>query len=252
MKRIALAAFSSVFITPALASESAEGDEQKWKIVVGGGVASVPRYEGGSTNRYRAVPVLDMEKGNFFAGVSRGVGYNFSNDRSLQYGIRLTLAHARYQNADPRLNGMGDIRYTGEAGAFVSVDREHWYGLGNFATSSNGVRAELGGGFHTRLSELDTIRIGAMLDWGNGKYNQTFFGVTAAQAAASGNLLTAYNASSGVKDYGVTASWMHSFDRNWFSNVTLTAKQLSGAAKSSPLTTKTTMSSGAMTVGYRF
>ncbi len=256
MKRIAVAAVISGLISPAWADdhspESNLAEPSDWKVIVGGGVASVPRYEGSTSNRLRAVPVFEAEKGHFFAGVTRGIGYNFSDDQSIQYGVRATLAHGRRENVDVRLNGMGDINYAGELGGFVNFTQDHWYELGNVAASSNGVRAELGAGFHTRLSSSDTLKIGAVLNWGNGKYNQTYFGVSSTQALASGNVLTVYNANSGIKDYGLTANWMHSFGKSWFANIAINVKQISGSAQSSPLTMKTTMQSGAMTVGYRF
>ncbi|MBI1175448.1 MAG: hypothetical protein GC139_09325 [Sideroxydans sp.] len=223
-----------------------------WKITVGGGLASVPRYEGAATNRFRLIPLLDAESGRFFAGTIRGIGYNFSDSNDLQYGLRMTLDHGRRQNVDMRLNGMGDLGYTGEAGAFVNARFESWYVSGSLAASSRGTRGEFDAGYATPLSNVDRLRVGAVLDWGNNKYNQTYFGINAAQAAASGNVLSAYNASSGIKDYGITANWMHNYSREWFSNAGVSFKQLAGSARNSPLTAKPKMNSISFVLGYRF
>ena len=59
-----------------------------WKVTLGGGVASVPRYEGAATNRLRFVPLIEVGDGHFFAGTYRGIGYNFSEDKNIQYGRR--------------------------------------------------------------------------------------------------------------------------------------------------------------------
>ena len=251
LRRITLATLPLLAV-PAFAADAGTDRVSDWKITLGGGIASVPRYEGSSSNRLRGVPVFEAEKGRFFAGVSRGIGYNFSDIDGLQYGLRATLAHARYHTADARLNGMNDITYTGEAGAFANINQGLWYGQANFAASSNGTRAELGAGLNTKVSETDFVRVGATLDWGDSKYNQTYYGVTTAEAAASGNVLTTYNAGSGIRHYGATASWTHSFDKNWFGNITINAKQMAGSAKNSPLTMKSNMQGGAVTVGYRF
>lgn len=224
----------------------------KWKISVGGGLASLPRYEGAATNRLRFVPLLDAENGHLFIGTTRGIGYNFSDNKDLQYGLRMTLAHNRKQNIDARLNGMGDIGYTGEAGAFFNARFAPWYVSSSIAASSHGSWLDLGGGYEARLSEADIVRMGANLNWGSAKYNQTYFGVSTAQAAASGNILTAYNANSGIKDYGITANWMHSYSREWFSNAGISLKQLSGSDKNSPLVVKARMSTVNFVAGYRF
>lgn len=224
----------------------------QWKVSVGGGIASVPRYEGSASNRLRFVPLLDVENGHLFAGTTRGIGYNFSDNKDLQYGVRMTLAHNRKQSADVHLNGMGNIGYAAEAGAFVNARFAPWYVSSGLAASSHGAWFELGGGYEAQLVEADRLRIGANLTWANAKYNQTYFGVTAAQAAASGNVLTAYTASSGVKDYGIAANWMHSYSKEWFSNAGVSFKQLSGSDKNSPLTVKSGMNSVNFVVGYRF
>jgi outer membrane scaffolding protein for murein synthesis (MipA/OmpV family) len=223
-----------------------------WKISLGGGVASVPRYEGAATNRLRAVPLLEMSNGHFFAGTSRGIGYNFSDDKSVQYGLRVTMAQRRKQSFDAHLNGMGDIAAAAELGGFVNARFAPWYVTSSIAGSSRGSRFELGGGYELTLSAADQLRAGLEMNWGNGKYMQTYFGVSAAQSAASGGVLTAYNATSGVKDYSLKLNWMHSYSKEWFSNAGLSLKQLSGGAKSSPLTMRNSANTVNFVVGYNF
>lgn len=231
------------------ASQAASG---AWKFTVGGGIASVPRYEGAATNRLRAVPLLEIGNGHFFAGTSRGIGYNFSDDKSMQYGLRVTIAPHRRQNQDVRLNGMGDIAAAGEFGGFVNARFAPWYVTSSIAASSRGSRMELGGGYELKLSDADQLRAGLEMNWANGKYMQTYFGVTAAQAAASGGVLTTYNATSGVKDYALKLNWMHSYSQEWFSNAGVTLKQLNGSAKTSPLTQRNSANSVNFVVGYNF
>ena len=223
-----------------------------WKVTLGGGVASVPRYEGAATNRLRFVPLIEVGDGHFFAGTYRGIGYNFSEDKNIQYGLRLTLANSRKQSLDVRLNGMGDINYAGELGGFVNARFSPLYVTSSIAGSSRGARVELGGGYELKLSDADQLRAGLELNWANGKYMQNYFGVTAAQSLASGGVLTAYNATSGVKDYALKLNWMHSYSKQWFSNAGVSVKQLAGSAKNSPLTMRNTMNSFNLVVGYNF
>ncbi len=222
----------------------------EWKVSVGGGLASVPRYEGSSRTRFRFVPLIDAENGRFFVSTMRGIGYNFSTNKDLQYGLRLTLAPNRKQNADVHLNGMGDVGYAGEFGGFVNARFNPWYITSSIGASSRGARLELGGGYEAQFGPADRVRLGVGLNWANNKYMQTYFGVSAAQSATSG--LAAYNAGSGIKDYSLSANWTHSYSKEWFSNAGVTLKQLSGSAKNSPLTLQRSQSMVNFVVGYRF
>jgi outer membrane protein len=226
--------------------------DNAWKATVGGGLGSVPRYEGAATNRLRAIPLFDIQNGHFFAGTSRGVGYDFSEDQSIQYGPRLTLAPHRKQALDARLNGTGDIAAAAELGGFVNARFAPWYVTSSLAASSRGARMELGGGYELQLSSDDKVRAGVEMNWANGKYMQTYFGVTPTQAAASAGVLTAYNATSGVKDYALKLNWMHNYSKQWFSNAGVSVKQLAGSAKNSPLTMRNTTNTVNFVVGYHF
>lgn len=225
-----------------------------WKFSMGGGASYAPRYEGAANNRLRFMPLLEASYNgdHIFVSVLRGVGYNFSEARDVQYGVRLTPGHIRRQSADPRLNGMGDIGFIPEAGLFFNRRFAPWYVSGGITTGSHGAHAELGGGIGFPLSAADRLRLGVNLDWGDARYNQTYFGVTAAQAAVSGNVLTVYNASSGIKDCAMTANWLHNFDKAWFSNAGLAYKWLFGSARQSPLTQRSSMGSANFLLGYRF
>lgn len=234
-------------------SDAGEREKNRdWKVILGGGIASTPRYEGSASNRIRAVPLVEIEYGRFFAGASRGIGYNFSDWKTIEFGPRLSLAPYRRQNADTHLNGMGDIGYAGELGGFLNASFAPWYVASSFSAGSHGARMELDAGYATRLSPTDRLRAGLGLNWANSRYMQTYFGVSAAQAAASGGVLSAYNAGYGIKDYGLKINWMHDYSKQWFSNAGLSFKQISGSAAGSPLTMRRSMHSINFVVGYRF
>lgn len=223
-----------------------------WKVTLGGGIASVPRYEGAAGNRMRAVPLIEADLGHFFISTSRGIGYNLSDDNGIQYGPRATIARPRKQSVDAHLNGMGDMGYTAELGGFFNARFSPWYFASDIAASSRGAHLELGGGYEMRLSESDKLRAGLDVNWANGKYMQSHFGVNAAQSTASGGVLTAYNATSGVRDYALKLNWMHNYSKQWFSNAGVSFKQLAGSAKNSPLTMRNSNNTVNFVVGYHF
>lgn len=254
MKRIPL------LMAPLLACQFAFAEEESttteaarnWKITLGGGAASVPRYEGAASNRIRFVPLVNIEYGRFFAGTGRGIGYNLSDTPNLQYGPRLSMAQRRWQNADARLNSMTDLGYAAEAGLFANAHFAPWHLESSLAASSRGTRLQFGGGYDLQLARTDKLRLGIDATWANGKYMQTYFGVSSAEAVASGGVLTSYNAASGIKDYRLKTSWTHAYDRQWFSNAGITYQRLAGSARNSPLTMRRSTSTVSFVVGYRF
>ena len=235
-------------------SSPAQAGSSAWQLSLGAGASYAPRYDGAANNRLWLVPLVDVNyrNGGFFIGVARGIGFNFSEMKSIQYGARLLLGQARSQSADPRLNGMGDINYFPEAGLFFSSRLGPLSISSGAATGEHGTHADAGCSLNVALGKNDRFRLGATLNWGDTNYNQTYFGVTAAQAAASGNVLTIYNAAEGVKDSVLSAAWTHNFDKQWFSNTSLTHKRLQGSAELSPLTQRTVTNSLSYIVAYHF
>jgi len=225
-----------------------------WQFALGGGASYAPVYEGAADSRIRFMPLLEAtyDYGKFFVSLLRGVGYNFSDVRDTQYGVRLVPGRTRMESVDPHLNGMGNINFTPEAGLFFNKLFSPWYISSGINTGSNGTHAELGSGIGFRLTAVDRLRLGVNLDWADTKYNQTYFGVTEAQSAASGNVLPAYNASAGIKDYALTANWAHSYNKEWFSSAGLSYKWLTGSAQYSPLTERSSAGSINFLLGYRF
>jgi outer membrane protein len=239
---------------PPLAATETKPSPPVWKFSVGGGASYAPRYEGAANDRLRFMPLLEASynDGHFFMSLLRGIGYNFSEERDMQYGVRISPGPGRRESTDPHLSGMGNIGFTPEAGLFFNRRFAPWYVSSGISTGSHGTHVEERTGIGFPVSASDRLRMGVNLNWGDSKYNQTYFGVTDAQAAASGNVLTTYNASAGIKDYAVTANWLHNYNQDWFSTAGLSYKWLAGSAKQSPLTQRDSAGSANFLVGYRF
>jgi len=225
-----------------------------WQVALGGGISYGPVYEGAADSRVRFMPLIEAtyDYGKFFISPLRGIGYNFSDNRDTQYGIRLTPGLTRRESIDPRLNGTGNINFTPEAGIFFNKIFSPLYISSGINTGNNGTHAELGTGVSFHVTDIDRLRLGINLDWGDTKYIQTYFGVTDAQSAASNNVLAPYNASAGIKDYAVTANWTHNFNKEWFGNGGISYKWLTGSAEQSPLTQQDSMIRVTYLLGYRF
>jgi outer membrane scaffolding protein for murein synthesis (MipA/OmpV family) len=240
--------------TPPPSSADAAPQNQLWQVSLGGGMSYGPRYDGAANDRLRFVPLLDASynNGKFFFSPLRGIGYNFSSNKEAQYGVRLALGHARNESADPHLKGMGDITYVPETGLFFNQRLGLTYVSGGVTTGSHGSHIELGSGVGFPLGKSDRLRLGFNLNWGDKQYVQTYYGITTAQAAASGYALTAHEAGAGIMDYALTSNWAHNYDRSWFSNAGVSYKLLTGSAQYSPLTLRSATTSMNFLVGYRF
>lgn len=217
--------------TPGLAQ--VEQARDKWHFIAGGGLASLPRYEGAADYRVRPVPLFQASYGGFFAGTLSGIGYRFVRHRDLQFGVRIGAAPGRKESADPLLAGTGDLKAAGEAGLFLRARFGHGYFNGKVSGGSRGSRAELGTGVDFRAGETNILRTGVTANWASAGYMQTYFGISAAQSATSG--LPAYDAAGGMHNYGVGVSWTHIFARHWLGNVAFAEKRLAGSARNSPL-----------------
>jgi outer membrane scaffolding protein for murein synthesis (MipA/OmpV family) len=162
----------------------------------GGSIAAVvlagTQYQGSNERRTLVLPVLDYQWANgWFAGVSNGVGYNFSSSAQLQYGLRLTAALDRKENRSNALRGLGDVDAKAEGGAFFNVLSSDGYFFSSSVrygsgTDSKGLLLDLGAGYATSLAPQWHLGVGAAVTVANAAYLQSYFGVTAAQAAGNG------------------------------------------------------------------
>ena len=98
--------------------------------------------------------------------------------------------------------------------------------------------------------------VGAQLNWHDSKFNQKYFGVTpaeAAQASASGNLLTAYDPKSSLGTIGMTATSVYSMTEHWGLAMRVGLRDLIGSAeKKSPLSERTFGVNFAVGAIYKF
>ena len=222
------------------------------------GVAAVLgyRYMGSDERRTSVLPALEYRwKNGWFIGTTNGVGYKFSSDPSLQYGVRLTADFGRSENRSPVLAGMGDIKARPEIGGFFNFNfsREFnltsslRYGSGN---DRRGAQLDLGVAYSLQLSPQWRTTLGVSTTLVNGSYMQSHFGVTPAQALTSQN--PAYAAGSGLRDVRVNVSVTHFINAEWSLTGGVSSSSLQGDAKNSPIVRERTPITGLLALGYRF
>jgi outer membrane scaffolding protein for murein synthesis (MipA/OmpV family) len=226
----------------------------------GGSIAAVllagRQYQGSDERRTLVLPVLDYQWANgWFAGVSNGVGYNFSSSAQLQYGLRLTAALDRQEGRSSALRGLGDVAAKAEGGAFFNMLSPAGYFFSSSARygagqDGKGLLLDLGAGYATSLAPQWRLGVGAAVTVANAAYLQSYFGVTAAQSARSA--YAAYTPGAGLRDARVNASLTHVLNPRTSITGAATLSSLLGDAKNSPLTRQKTTASGLLAVSYAF
>jgi MipA family protein len=249
-----------------------------WQVSVGLGLISTPEYEGGNKTVSSILPDINASYktssfGTFAIGSkTRGLSWTAIDTDDYSFGISLGFDPGRIDTKDgtlfkpgsKRLRGVGEIKSSAEVGAFGHVNagipltlaftKGSGDGKADAITGSikghGGSRIELGAEIPWQISSNVGLSFVPNIVWADKKYNQTYFGVTTAQAARSG--FRAYNAGAGLKSVGLTVGMNYKIDSNWSANAAASFNQLKGDAAKSPLVQKKSQNTFTVGVGYAF
>jgi MipA family protein len=223
---------------------------------IGAAVISGREYQGSNERRTLLLPLLDYQwKSGWFAGTTNGLGYNFSGQPGMDYGLRLTADLGRKESRSSALRGLGDIDARPELGAFYNysitpafaLTSSLRYGSGN---DRDGLLADLGAAYSIELAPQWRLGLGVSATYANAKYMQSYFGVSRAQSATSG--YAPYTAGAGIRDVRASAALTYSINQRWSVTTALSASSLQGDAKDSPLTRKRNSATAIISVAYGF
>lgn len=260
VKSILSGAVLALLATPALAAGQRQGNV----LTLGGGVDVAPRYSGSDKSRVTAAQVVDYAMANgFFISTTRGLGYG-NRVGNLDYSAALSYRAGRKDrdvssdsiaSGSDYLRGMGDIK-----GSVVVVP-----GLGYRITDwlnvqlqaevpvserDNGEAVHFGIASPLYTSPENSVTLALTGSWGSSKYMQTYYGVSAAQSAASG--FARHDAGSGIYAYSLNLDWTHKLTSRWSLLAAASVTQLTGEAGDSPIVQRKTSPVGSLKVTYSF
>lgn len=274
---LAVSCASSRAETPA-ANPMPDGSRDMY---AGIGVQSGPRYDGTGSRKVSALPVLQVEWSNgiFVSGMSAGM--HLSGNPTLEYGPLLNVLPRRSESGTAtgatgigqsaytpsaivayrkddivRLTGMDDIGTRVQGGAFLNLYLDpQWrltssllYGSGR---ERNGARLELGvQRLAAALGDDHQVSLEAGLTAVNRNDNQTYFGVTAAEALRS--RFSYYEPGGGLQDVHAGLRWNWAWTPSWMLTTDLQAKRLLGSASHSPLVERPSNLTVSTAIAYRF
>ena len=234
------------------APSSADAGASRWRdlfgtpseLVLGVGVGYGPRYQGAASGRVQPLPVLSYQKGVLFADTARGVGLqvplhqNLYLSQSIWYDLGRLERDSDSRPGSVRLAGMGEVPGSVTARTLVMAQLTPSLSASAEAelTLRDGARRNryrLGLEQNVFKAAADAVVINADTWWGDARYNQAYFGVTAQQAARTG--FAPFAPGSGLHAWSVGATWEHVFDAHWGSSLQLTATRYPGKVSDGPV-----------------
>ena len=230
---------------------SEDDGASRFSGTLGLGVAAIRDYEGGGKSRTGLASLVSIEAatrlGTFALG-DDGLSWTPIDGDALRAGLLVGYDPGRtssnrtggdYRPGSSFLKGMGDVAGTPEAGAFIGWD------FGDHAAVNLSVLHGVGdkghGGTLVAIDATVPIHSGESLQlalqpgiaWTDADYAQTYFGVTPAQAAASGFAI--YRPQAGLKSAQLDLVATYALTPRWSVMATASYHRLMGDAENSPI-----------------
>lgn len=253
-----------VLVLPAAAQGKSADGPYGFSGSVGLGAIATKTYEGSPNRRTVVGPDITLsyrtkEWGSVELG-RRGLVWQALEAGDFKLGLAAGFDPGRKTKdtstgdptpGDKRLAGLGDVRASPEAGVLL--------GYGPFSLlvhksvsdrGHKGAQVDLNAEWPLAVTDKVGVRFGAGLTWADKRYTQTYFGVTPAQALASG--FRAYSPKGGVRKFDVSVGAEYAFVKDWKLQGTLAVSQLTGNAADSPLVARKSSPSASMGIAYVF
>jgi outer membrane scaffolding protein for murein synthesis (MipA/OmpV family) len=216
--------------------EDPKDAKRNWALSIGviGGVK--PEYEGSDEYEFGIGPNLAGSWRDILFFKGKTIGVNLIRKKNLKAGPILSWTGGRDEDDNDKLEGLGDVDSSIEAGGFVSYRKKPL----RFKMEA---RHDINSGHEGGLVELSAgttlpfnkprVFVALGTTWASDDYMESFFGVDSNQSADSG--LKKYNAESGIKDINLSVSAGYSITNRWRLGGKVEYKRLVGDAADSPI-----------------
>ncbi|MGI9483057.1 MAG: MipA/OmpV family protein [Hyphomicrobiales bacterium] len=206
---VAIAGFG-LFSSPAAAQYEPPQTARQYVLDLGAGAIFKPKYPG--ADKYLVYPFPIIGVGRFFVP---GYGQIDSEDQSVRgffFYPSFDFMGKRKASDARDLVGTTTIDWALELGAGGGYRYDWISAFAEVRQGFNGHKgqvADFGMNFTTNpFGDLKFV-FGPRASWASNKYMDTYFGVTPAEAAMPGSILTPYNPSAGFKTVGISARASH-------------------------------------------
>jgi outer membrane protein len=237
------------------ASDAATIPADAWPATLGGGAWVHPRFPGSDTTYAQPLPYFDVHYRNLFLLTGDGLGaYLFHSHGGWAALSVAPELRQRLESDDDRLRGLGDVRRTARA------EFQAGYAVGCF-TAKGDVATDIAHRGQGTIVDLTLvthyppigrlhIESGVAAQWANRLFNDSFYGVTAAQSSASG--LPQYSPGSGLDELRVFLGASVAIDRHWLAVGRVAAVHLAQRATDSPIAERRNDGEFQLFAAYRF
>lgn len=254
---LCLAGLASIYPTLSWAQSSPQpaGAAPLWEVSIGGGAAGQPVFPGAA--RYRTEPIFLGSlayHGLAYLGPA-GLGSSEIFSPGFHFGPVIDFSGGRNETSDKHLSGLGNITPTMTAGAIGLWRFEGFELIGIVRQAVIHTNYGLVGRVQadrriTLIPGTLTLLAGPDADFGNGRYERTWFGVSANQAANSG--LPAYTPVGGVADAGLLLNLDYRYSDHILVRTFGEFRWLYGAAARSPIVQNNFQAIFGVGVAYSF
>ncbi len=230
-------ALALLLASPALADEA---PAQGWTITLKANGGISPAWEGSKDLSPYLLPGLSVRRAGSpvtFAAPDDSPGFALFDENWLRAGVVGRLKGMRSSAEHSELRGVHDIDWTIEAGLFAEfwpleklrarIEARHGF-LGH-----SGNLVDLSMDWVERHGPW-TVSVGPRLSFGDTRYMDKLFGVTAYEALMSGRY-PAYRADGGAKSFGLAGAVSYEWSKAWTTTFYARYNRLVGSASESPL-----------------
>ncbi len=237
------------------------GKQEDWYLTIGGAARAVPEYPGSSDYTFSPKLILGLSKAsslNSFRSVDDNPSIALYDTGRFRIGAVGKLDWGRDEDDSSRLNGLGNVDTSFEAGAFTEWYPMDWlrlrgelrYGMGGFSGLMGDLAADV-----IIPYQSWRLAVGPRMSFAGSGYMEAYYGVTPLQSLSSrlvGAALPVYQAGGGIESYGATAQLTKNFGNGFEAGVFGTYTRLVGDAADSPITQDANQFIAGVSLSYTF
>ena len=271
-----LCAMFSTGATQVAAQDFDDGDDDggNWEFFLGAGAAYEPEYEGSDRYTTEFQPGFQIVYKDRLLITPQGIGAFIVSQDRLRIQTAIGYGGGRKESDSPDLAGLGDIddgavfafgaQYDLTRRVAATVDVQKYFSGSEGTLVTLGVQSQVPFGVvrgallptgvqpDAVINEQRGLALfgGVSVDWADTNYNNTFFGISAVQSAASG--LSQYSAGSGFKSVNAEIGFLQPLGKGWGLTGAVGYSRLLGDAVDSPIVKSRNAVTTELAVGFRF
>ena len=205
---------------------------------LGAGAAYLPKFSGADEYEVKAIPMIQLDYGNFTFGGAGGISYRFINNKDYTAGATIGYFQGRNASDASYLYRLGSI----DSGVNLGLFGRKYYGnfalslylKRDFSSDSGGVTAGLSGSYNYWVTPQFMLNTSVLVIGMSKRHAQALYGITEEQSQVSDLSMT--KVQGGIESTSLSFAGMYFINKQWRVSTIVSVTQLMGDAESSPIT----------------